>query len=106
MSKTSQGDGWQSRHIVNLNATKVEVQAKQCIFGGVRVENNQAAAAWIQVFNLPAASVTLGTTVPDWEFLCPANGNILMAIPDGVRHDSGLTCASTTTGGGSTASAT
>lgn len=105
MSSPSRGNGWSNKRFVNLNATVQNVLLSQVLFGGLIVENNQAAAAWIQIFNLPAASVTLGTTVPDYEFLVAANGNKYIFIPDGVRLGTSLSVASTTTEGGAVASA-
>lgn len=69
------------------------------------VVNNQAAIAWIQLFDTVGA-VTLGTTVPDFEFQVGAN--LTLPVPlsaSGVRFNYGLKAASTTGEKGATPSA-
>jgi hypothetical protein len=76
---------------------------------GWSILNTTAAIAYMQVFNLASASVTVGTTVPDYVVPIPANGttgagnNILGEI--GLAHSVGCTVACTTTRGGSTGAA-
>lgn len=71
----------------------------------VNVVNNQAAIAWIQMFDTIGA-VTLGTTTPDFEFQVGAN--LTLALPlsaSGLHFTYGLKIASTTGEKGATPSA-
>lgn len=73
---------------------------------GIEIINNQAATAFVQLFDLLAANVTLGTTTPDKEFQVAANGHLELWCADpGVSFDTGIAIASTTTEKGSVGSA-
>ena len=74
---------------------------------GIQVCNNQAAVVFIQLFDALSANVTLGTTLPDWEFSVPAStSTTTIALPvNGLKLRIGLVAASTTTEGGLTGSA-
>ena len=68
---------------------------------------NSAAIGYLQIFNLPAASVILGTTVPVLSLGCPASAGQVIPLPEGginIRGQ-GLSIACTTTRGGLTANA-
>lgn len=71
--------------------------------------NTSAALNFVQIFKKPAASVTLGTTVPDIVLAIPASatslgGGISLNFGDGVRTTgTGFSLAVTTTRTGSTA---
>lgn len=72
----------------------------------VHIENNQAAAAWIQIFNVISGSVTLGTTTPDSEKLVAANSSADVVLPaHGAPFGTAMTIASTTAEKGATPSA-
>ena len=75
-----------------------------CRFCLVDVGNGDAAASYVQVFNRPAASITLGTTLPFMSFFIPANGGRVIAL--GAICDfggDGFSIAATTTRTGLTA---
>lgn len=74
----------------------------------VYVLNTVAAVTYFQIFFKPAASVTVGTTVPDLSFGIPASAAFSLPIPpNGIRcGGNGITVASTTTREGSTGAAT
>lgn len=73
---------------------------------GVQVVNNQAATAFVQVFDAAVGGVTLGTTTPDLEIQVAANATAsLSAPPEGINFAAAITVASTTTEGGAVASA-
>lgn len=60
------------------------------------VVNNQAAIAWIQLFDTVGA-VTLGTTNPDFEFQVGANLTLPLPLSaSGLHFTYGLKLASTT----------
>lgn len=76
---------------------------------GFNAANANTSDAFLQVFNIPAASVTLGTTTPIQSFLIPkGNGSDRGAasesfLPDGLNLDgSAISIAATTTEAGST----
>src|SRR5258706_16185892 len=60
------------------------------------IVNNQAAIAWIQLFDTIGA-VTLGTTVPDFQFQVGANLTLPLPLSaSGLHFTYGLKAASTT----------
>ena len=68
--------------------------------------NTTAAVAYLQIFNLPAASVTLGTTVPKLSIGLPASAAMSLPIALGLKLDGqGISIAGTTTRTGSTGAA-
>lgn len=70
---------------------------------GMSLINNDAAKSYLQIFNLPAASVTVGTTAPKLSIGIPASGGLTISFPNGfIVGGSGFTIASTTTRTGST----
>lgn len=65
-----------------------------------------AAAAFVQVFNVAAASVTLGTTAPRLALVCPAEETTSYLVFPGNSDNmfgTRISVAATTTPGGSTA---
>lgn len=80
-----------------VGETKVEISATACNLYGFLVENNGAADVFMQVFNLPAASVTVGTTVADAVYRIPASSNFGKDAQDmALDHlDGGCTIAVT-----------
>ncbi len=62
-----------------------------------------SAKAWLQVFNLPVASVTVGTTVPVLSIMVPGDGCVVVPVPEGGLNlkGNGLTIAATATRAGS-----
>ena len=67
--------------------------------------NTTAAVAYLQIFNIAAASVTLGTTAPTLSIGVPASAAIVLAIPVGgqAMRGNALSIAGTTTRAGLTA---
>ena len=90
----------------NLAGTVTAVKATAGILKTVTVVNNQAAVAFVQIFNVAAGSVTLGTTTPDWEIQVAANSSVTVNFaPDGLSCGTAISVASTTAEGGGTGSA-
>lgn len=87
--------------VVNI---KTNGQALLC---GLKLVNTTAAAAYLQFFDAPAASVVLGTTVPKWVIRLGANEstNPSDLTPPVAFLGTGLSCAGTTTPGGNTGAA-
>lgn len=94
-----------------ISSTKLQLKATAGTFGGwAWLYNPNTAATFIQVFNKASASVTVGTTAPDFVIVLPgiasasatgsaANAEIVM----GIAMSTGITVAATTTETGSTA---
>lgn len=87
--------------------TKAEVSAVPVRIGSIILYNTTAAVAYLQIFCTPAASVTVGTTAPNWVIPMPATGGLTLTFPDGWSlGGTGLTIAATTTRTGSTGATT
>lgn len=90
----------------SVNATKAQVKGSAGTVFGWSIMNTTSAIAYCQVFNLASASVTVGTTTPDYVIPIPANAttgagsNIFSE--KGWSHSTGITIACTTTRTGST----
>ena len=91
-----------------LNATKVAVDASPGNLYGVHIFNGNtsgttnSAPTFIQFFNKASASVTVGTTAPDFVMVVPAGGYIDNVFPIPITFGTALTVAATTTASGST----
>lgn len=68
--------------------------------------NTTGAVAYLQLFELPSGSVTVGTTAPTLSFGIPASGQLSVTFEHGLQlTGTGLTAAGTTTRTGSTGAA-
>ena len=90
--------------------TAVQVKATVGQLYSLSLTNTTAATAYLQVFCKPSASVTLGTTAPDFVVRLKTNAGAGderdLAFPVGVcSGGTGLTIAGTTTATGSTTAA-
>ena len=84
---------------------KAQVKGVAGTVYGWSIMNTTNAIAYVQVFNLAAAAVTLGATAPDYVIPLAANGESNILSPKGVSHSVGITVACTTTRGGNTTAA-
>ena len=89
--------------LVTNTVVDVEIVGS-CRFALLDMGNPGASISYLQVFNRPAASVTLGTTAPLLSFLIPATGGrvVPLAAP-AILGGSGFSIA--VTGGRSDATA-
>ena len=97
------------KHSYNLAVDEVAVQicGEKANLYGFEIENNGAADVYLQIFDKLAADVTVGTTVPDYTFRCPASANFgkdSVEIPLHY-HSKGITIAVTADRHGATAPA-
>ena len=69
------------------------------------ITNGTAAIAYLQVFDLDADNVTVGTTTPTYAFGCAAGGSKCIMLPKPIKHSTGFTVASTTTRTGAVSAA-
>lgn len=91
----------------NLAGTVTAIKAGAGELHSILILNDQAALkTYVQVFNVAAGSVTLGTTVPDMEFLVPAQTQVNVTLhTTGARFSSAISVAATTAEYGNTGSA-
>lgn len=97
------GGGWTPFPANTLSNTKQEVKATAGTLGGYILFNPNAATVYIQVWNLAAASVTVGTTAPTYVIALAAGATANVEFTNGIKHDTGITVAATTTPTGSSA---
>jgi hypothetical protein len=89
----------------NVAGAAVNIKSNgMALLCGLKLINTTAAAAYLQVFDVPAASVVLGTTVP--KFVVPLGASEIMS-PESFEPPiqftgTGLSIAGTTTAGGNT----
>lgn len=88
-----------------LTNTVVSIKTVAGNLYGLRAYNAGAAYAFIQVFNVTAASVTLGTTTPTEYFPVPATGVYDDDYSTPVTYSSALSIAATSTPTGAVAPA-
>jgi|SRR5882672_11149079 len=89
-------------------ATVIQIKSQQGQLFGMNLVNSTAAVAYLQVFGLPAASVVLGTTVPDWHIKLTANQSLQLQWQQGLGFSgggSGMSIAGTTLAQGTVAAA-
>ncbi len=91
-----------------LTATPIAVKSSPGNLYGVSFVNTGVADTYVQVFNVAAGSVTLGTTAPKTVFWVPAGGSWEEKFTGEAKitFDTAMTAAATTTPTGSTAPST
>lgn len=82
------------------------IKASAGKFGGYYIYNPNASAVYVMVYNIAAASVTVGTSTAKLVFCLPASSGANLEILAGIPFDTALSCAAATTGGGNTAPST
>lgn len=105
--------GWSFNYQSALSSTKAQIKATAGTFGGyINLYNPNTAVTFIQVFNLASASVTVGTTAPDFVITLPGIAAAAgtgtdrnLEITCGLKMSTGITIAATTTATGSSAPA-
>jgi hypothetical protein len=85
---------------VGGTATVIKASAGQLY--GYHFFNTTAAVAYVQIFNVAAASVTLGTTTPTLSIGMPAGSGVTVNFDKGVAFSTAISFACTTTRTGST----
>ena len=95
--------GWSVSSQTALSNTKTQVKGSAGTFGGYMFYNPNASAAYIQVFDVANASVTVGTTTPTYVIPIPATSAANVEFTNGINHGTAVVVAATTTATGSTA---
>lgn len=88
------------------SSTKAEVtdDAKSTVYC-IHYMNANAAVSYLQIFDLDADDVTVGTTAPTYVLMAPANSEVNFSPPVPIEHSAGFTVASATTATGASNSA-
>lgn len=90
-----------------LTATAQVIKASAGNFYGYYIYNPNSAATYVILYNIAAASVTVGTSTPAMVFCIPATAGANLSLPYPIPFtNAGWSIAATTTGGGNTAPAT
>lgn len=89
-----------------LTNTAQVIKASAGKFGGYYIYNPNTSAAYVMIYDIAAASVTVGTSTPKLVFCIPAGGGANLEIMAGIPFGTALSCAAATTGAGNTAPTT
>lgn len=82
---------------IDLDESEEEVKATAGQLYSVFFTNSNAAVRYLKIYNATAASVTVGTTVPDLTFAIPPdNGGLHLSWPHGLQFGTAITLAATT----------
>lgn len=93
---------------IALSTTVTNITSGSNQMFGWNINNGNTDAIWVQFFNLPSTSVTLGTTAPTRTLLIPGGTPAVLIIEQGPglpNFSTALSCAATTTETGATAPA-
>lgn len=97
---------WNQTASGSISATATLITLNPTAFGGYFIDNPNASAVYLQVFDAASVSaVTLGTTVPKLSFSIPANAAANLDSSRGIRFINGIVIAFTTTRTGNTSPA-
>ena|SRR6266568_1754792 len=98
--------GWSVDSRPALTNAAVAAKASAGAVGGWVIHNPAAATTFVQVFNLAAASVVLGTTVPAFVIGLPAGATANVEITLGIPLSTAISWAATSTALGAGAPST
>lgn len=97
--------GWSVSSQTALSNTKTQIKSSAGTFGGYMIYNPTVAVAYVQVWDVANASITVGTTAPTYVLSIPAGSAANLELTCGVNHATAINVAATTTPTGSTAPA-
>jgi hypothetical protein len=89
-----------------LTNTAQVIKGSAGSFGGYYIYNPNTSATYVMVYNVAAASVTVGTTTALLVFCIPAGSAANLELIAGIPFDTAMSIAAATTGGGNTAPST
>jgi len=89
-----------------VTGTKAEVtdDPNSLIFS-IHIANGTGATAYLQIFDLDADNVTVGTTAPTYVFAVPTLETANLFFEKPIQHTTGFTVASTTVRDGAVSAA-
>lgn len=98
-------------HSDDLDETEEQIKGSAGQLYWLHCMNLSSSVLYLQVFNDTAANVTVGTTAPDMVFPVATQGDtngagFVLAVPNGIEFDTGITVAATTTATGNTGAGT
>jgi len=80
-----------------VTGTKAEVTSDpSSLVFSIHIANGTGATAYLQIFDLAAASVTVGTTAPSYSLAVPTLSTADLVFGKPILHATGFTVASTT----------
>ncbi len=86
---------------VDVDESEDQIKASAGQLYTLSAWNQASAVMYLHFYNATAASVTVGTTTPDWTFAVPTVSGLTQAWPAGLAFGTAITVAATTTVGGS-----
>lgn len=89
-----------------LTATAQVIKASAGKFGGYYIYNPNTAATYVMIYNIAAASVTVGTSTALLVFCIPASSGANLELKAGIAFGTAMSIAAATTGDGLTAPTT
>jgi hypothetical protein len=98
------GSGGYSIATGTIGNTKTDIGTANTagVVAGWYIYNPNNSVAYVQVFNLQASAVTLGSTAPVYSIGIPALSAANLMSPTGITHSTAISIAVTTTRAGST----
>ncbi len=85
---------------IDVDETEDQVKGSAGQIYWIHAINLNASARYLKIYNATAASVTVGTTVPDLTFPVPANSTtgagFVLSVPNGIAFSTAITIAATT----------
>jgi hypothetical protein len=86
---------------IDVDESEDQIKASLGQIYWIHAINLSAAVKYLKFYNATAASVVVGTTVPDLTFPIPTQGDtngagFVLAIPNGIAFDTAITVAATT----------
>lgn len=95
-------DGYDTVRDADVDNTAQACKTSKGRLYGYHIQNPNASDAWLQLYDVAAGSVTVGTTTPKLSLIVPANGAIehIGVIP--IAFDTAITYSATTTAAGGT----
>lgn len=86
---------------IDVDETEDQVKASAGQIYWIHAMNLSASVLYLKIYNATAASVTVGTTVPDLTFPIPTQGDtngagFAISIPNGIAFSTAITIAATT----------
>lgn len=101
----ARGNGAVPYSTENLAGTVAAVKTSPGRIYGIQVLNENASAAFIQIFDLATGDVVLGTSVPLLQIRVAANSYVTVPVPaTGIQFEDAISIASTTAASGGTGS--
>lgn len=104
--------GWDTANFTSGDTFTALTNSAQVIkasagkLGGYYMYNPNSSATYVILYNVAAASVTVGTTTPKIVYCIPATAAANLEMVNGITFDTAMSIAAATTGGGNSAPST